>query len=276
MKRLRDALKNDSKVLKLFLLAVIAVSIYVINLETGIIDNISYRLEKTRYEKLSENQALNLPSIWNDRQLGGYRMKNGKKIKDNLLIRTARLAEASDEDLAALCDTYHIGTVVDLRTDEEVTHHPDRTIEGSENIHATVVPSLSEPGFSDPFYVGILDTDFGKEGFRKFFRALIETDDGEAFLWHCTSGKDRTGVAAMLLLSVLGASDKTILDDFNLTNAVYDNEPDLPGAGKVYPDDMVYAMYFLRNEYGSVNDYITEELGVTEEEIQLLRKRYLE
>ena len=53
--------------------------------------------------------------------------------------------------------------------------------------------------------------------FRGFFKELLDADGG-AVLWHCVSGKDRTGNATMLLLTVLGVDKETIIEDFLLTN----------------------------------------------------------
>ena len=77
---------------------------------------------------------------------------------------------------------------------------------------------------SDQMYVEFLQGETGKEGFREFFRVLLETPEGNAVLWHCTSGKDRTGVAAMLLLGVLNVDEETIMEDFMLTNAFFESE----------------------------------------------------
>ena len=67
-----------------------------------------------------EQQTLGLSSIDNARQLGGYVTKDGRHVKDNLLLRTAKLSTASEEDLQTLKDTYNLGYVVDFRTSSEI------------------------------------------------------------------------------------------------------------------------------------------------------------
>jgi protein-tyrosine phosphatase len=77
---------------------------------------------------------------------------------------------------------------------------------------------------SDQMYVEFLQGETGKAGFRNFFRVLLETPEGSAVLWHCTNGKDRTGVAAMLLLGILNVDEETIMADFMLTNTFNEAE----------------------------------------------------
>src|SRR5699024_12834665 len=60
--------------------------------------------------------------------------------------------------------------------------------------------------------------------YRKMFNVLLENDkEGESVVFHCTAGKDRTGVAAFLILSALGVSEKQIVEDYLYTNLFFDN-----------------------------------------------------
>ncbi len=70
----------------------------------------------------------------------------------------------------------------------------------------------------EKMYIGFLTSDMGQKAYSQFFRILLETSPDRAVLWHCTSGKDRTGLAAMLLLAALGVDEKVIMEDYLLTN----------------------------------------------------------
>lgn len=219
--------------------------------------------------------SLGLASVWNDREIGGYVMEDGRQIRNGLLLRSGYLYSASPEDLDILADRYHVKTIVDLRMPGEVSARPDQEVPGAETRYFNLYGSKEEEGFDNPVYIRYLATQTAKTGYKNMFDALLETEDG-AFLWHCKSGKDRTGLASMLILTALGADEDTIMEDFLLTNSVYELEPDMSGAGPVEEADMRLALDYLTETYGSVMGYLTEGLGITESEIEILRDRYLE
>ena len=82
----------------------------------------------------------------------------------------------------------------------------------------------------DRLYVNFLFSERGKSAYRALFRVLLELPEGRSVLWHCTDGKDRTGVASMLILAALGADRRTILEDYLLTNREACNRSHEPGA----------------------------------------------
>ena len=147
----------------------------------------------------------------------------------------------------------------------------------------------------DQMYINFLSGDQGKASYAQMFKELLELPEGEALLFHCTQGKDRTGCAAMLILSALGVDEETILYDYVLTNTfnaqrieaeqqmlegmgVEESEFDLymTAMDQVDPQYMVNALEWMKDNYGSVLGYITGELGVTEAQIEQLRDKYLE
>jgi protein-tyrosine phosphatase len=124
---------------------------------------------------------------------------------------------------------------------------------------------------------------------------LSETEpDKGAVLWHCTDGKDRTGCAAMLLLSALVASRETIMEDYLLTNeynaAVWiavrqkaeachmppvKRDAMLFMSGCVEESYMEYAIDLLEKRYGDVTGYLKDALGIGSGELHALREKYL-
>ena len=147
---------------------------------------------------------------------------------------------------------------------------------------------------NDRLYVDFLLGGRGKLAYQMFFKALLQLDGGRAILWHCTNGKDRTGCAAMLVLFALGASRETVMEDYLLTNACnarlledirqkaapfgfppakLDTLLFLSGAvSEAYMDNAIDA---LDREYGSVQGYLSEALGINGRETELLRQKYL-
>lgn len=149
-------------------------------------------------------------------------------------------------------------------------------------------------GFTDQMYVDFLSSDVGKAGYGEFFRALLALNEGQAILFHCSQGKDRTGCGAMLILFALGADEETVMRDFLLTNeynaaliaeereylienGIGEDEIDeyMKVMDQVYPEFMANAIQWMNETYDSPLGYITQGLGVTEAEIQTLRDKFL-
>ena len=269
-----------------------------------------------------EAQALLTAGIENARELGGYEAADGRHVKRGLLLRTAKLSDAPKEELAALKDLYHLGTVVDFRTSSERDAAPDPEIEGVKNIHikvleedmdsaagatvagiyekgdenpASVLLKVVRSGFvSDRMYSDIAFSAAAVQGYRAFFRILLENGGERAVLWHCTGGKDRTGAAAVLLLLALGVNRETALRDFELTNEFFREQIEYMGscAAKLTddPEEIACVRYLtgvnrsymeklldaLEERYGSEKGYLTEGLGLSEAELKQLRDMYLE
>lgn len=266
-----------------------------------------------------ENQLLDI-DIGNARQLGGYVTADGRKVKDNLLIRTADISAISEETAKKLSEEYNVKYVVDFRMKYEKEAAPDAEIPGAENTWISVYElDMSDPviaemmkkikaagddylqksieyaktGYLANLYTYILLSETGQEGYAQFFDILINNNDG-AVLWHCTHGKDRTGVAAALVLYALGVDEDTIMQDFLLTNelnkdkiAYMENELKNRGCDEAVVNDALAmagvngeylknAFDKVKEQYGSVDDYIRNQLGVSDEEREKLKEMYLE
>ena len=127
------------------------------------------------------------------------------------------------------------------------------------------------------------------------FQELLTLPEGRSLLFHCTQGKDRTGCAAVLILSALGVDENTIMDDFLLTNTfnaeLIESERKMlteqgyageeldrlmKAMDEVDPQYMTNALDWMKKNYGSVTGYITQELGITDEQLEELRAKFLE
>lgn len=270
-------------------------------------------------------QSIGLEGVGNARELGGYACEDGRTVKSGVFLRTAALANASEEDIRRLREVYHLSVVLDLRMTDEIASAPDPEIDGVNNLHLRIFDEEAMAAkrqamsaedvegldltnkadqmklavklgiIGDHMYIDFLSGDQGKESYARMFRELLDLTEGEALLFHCTQGKDRTGCAAMLILSALGADEETVLYDYMLTNTynaeliererqmlvdsgLEGDELELYMAAmdQVDPQYMVNALNWMKDEYGSALGYITGALGVTEEQIEQLRDKYLE
>jgi len=272
-------------------------------------------------------QSIRLTGVGNARELGGYKAEDGRTIRHGLLLRTAKLSGATEEDIQRLISEYHLSVVVDFRGNDEIENNPDPDISGARNLNLQIIDKEDDPlpeemaaeidalmaqngeiskldmlrmaikygTFSDQMYVDFLFSDKGKAGYCQLFDELLDLPDGQAILFHCTEGKDRTGCAAMLILYALGVDEDTIMEDFLLTN-VYnaalieedrrmleaegiseeEMETYLPMMDQVNPAFMSAAIAWMTESFGSPLGYIIQELGVTKDEIAVLRDKFLE
>ena len=234
----------------------------------------------------------------NTRDLGELIGADGRRVKPGLLLRSGALGFASDGDLARLRDDYHLSLIVDLRNDIELSELPDpvRYFPGVRYMHANILPeeaagitqeratkatvamqkaqaSQNPDAFMEAFYPFILAGPGGLEGYQQFFEALLACEEGAA-LWHCSVGRDRCGMASMLVEWVLGVSWDQIEGDYLATNLFAPLEYSIDFAARMAA--LNSAVRFLKREYGGIDGYLKQALGVTEDDRATLRNRYLE
>ena len=261
-----------------------------------------------------ENQLIGLTSAHNARQLGGYQIGN-QRIKDNLLLRTAKISGLSKEDSMLLCDKYKVQCIYDFRGKEESIsapdvipgkarylslalsfteddHKTDAKFENEEQMIGMLLQYADHPSVQamcTSMYDLIFFEESSQEVYRQFFADLLTVDPKEgAVLWHCTQGKDRAGSASAMLLAALGADRELIMTDFILSKDYYD-----PMASRIKtetesqkrvintlisanPEIFEATLDKVDAKYGSLRKYLTECIGVTPEMMEVLRNRYLE
>lgn len=255
----------------------------------------------------------------NARDLGGIRAAGGRRIVRNRLIRSGELSQATDADLLKLSEI-GLKTVIDLRSPAELEMKRDILPDGVLYVHCPVVsdlvPGITRESVENP-YDGLKRADYAKdmrEGgmakmrslypilvessnavaeYRRFFECVLDTEDG-AVLFHCAMGKDRAGVAAALLLYVLGASMQDIMADYMYTSIVCADkiQRDTDACRALTDDeDILKSVYWLNTTHesyleamfksctdscGSVERYLAEKLGLRQKELHRLRAMYLE
>ena len=237
----------------------------------------------------------------NTRDLGGLVGADGRTVKRGLLLRSGALGFGSDADLNRLRDEYHLNLVVDLRNVEELIEIPDPmdAFPGARYVHADIL-ARSVEGITqekatrekvmrerreferamrddagdgmEVMYRYLLLSESGMLGYGKLFREILELEDGAA-LWHCSVGRDRCGIASVLVETALGVSWEDIESDYLATNIFATDEQSFS-----YPA-VLRALHAARDgaaeRYGSLMGYIHEALGVTPAEVEELRARYL-
>jgi len=256
-----------------------------------------------------QSPFLQTEGIHNLRDYGGYVAADGARIRNGLLFRSGQHIEASDSDL----DTLHaldIRTIVDFRGASERSSFPCRR---HSEFSADVIAFDGETTSSPPHEGGWDKTDMTAQKaharmisvytrmpvneamidmFSRYFEALADRDGGS--LIHCFAGKDRTGVAASLLLHVLGAHHDDVVGEFLRTNDAPTRHilerQSLPRMeahyGMIEPEAVrnlmgVHPEYIetywaeVTRDYGSLDAYLAQRLGVDETRKARLRARLL-
>jgi protein tyrosine/serine phosphatase len=230
--------------------------------------------------------------VFNFRDLGGYVTADGATVKWRTLFRADGVHRLSADDLAPLA----VRTVLDLRTPHELER--GRFTHDSIGYHH--LPMLDETWSREAFgddtdavsfladrYVEMLAT--GRDAIARALR-ILATEECLPLVFHCAAGKDRTGVVAAIVLSVLGVSDDDIADDYSLSRLgmprfkewIVANYPEAADAMSAQPsafldapaDAMHLFLERVRAEFGSMHDYVAQ-LEVTVETLDAVRVNLL-
>lgn len=242
--------------------------------------------------------VLKLQGGSNFRDLGGYRTADGRLVRRGAVFRSAHLGGLTDEDRTAL-GTIGVRTIVDLRGVNEAAETPHR-IEG---VSCRIVGAHIEPGVGDKIRGAVEDgtasphlmmqflTDHYRDyprrcapGFRTLFATL---SDGvhRPLVFHCTAGKDRTGFASALLLSLLGVPWQTVVEDYLRTNELWTGhigrypELDIDTRAAIIEARTPYleaAFEVVRNDFGTPEAFAEKALGLGPAERERLKHDLLD
>ncbi len=247
--------------------------------------------------------------IHNFRDFGGWLGADGRQVRTGLLYRSGQHVEASDADLAAI-DALDIRTVIDLRGEGERARNPCRRVEGwdgdvlfyegetsSSPPHMDITPETTTAEFARErmlaVYTRMPVNPAMQTMFARYLRALVERDG--ASLVHCFAGKDRTGIAATLVLHILGVSGADQRPEFLRTNDAPTidvlRRQSVPGIearlGRTLDEEGIRALLevhgdyldrfhaIVNESYGSLDAWLEAEIGVDDALREALRERYL-
>ncbi|WP_338445594.1 tyrosine-protein phosphatase [Pelagerythrobacter marensis] len=244
-----------------------------------------------------ERRVLDLEGGVNFRDLGGYMTGDGRVTKWETVYRSGSPADLTEADFEEL-KRRGIRTVCDFRTNEERQSEPNRFAAANSEIEywtrdyamdaGDLMSALggddAGPEKSRAAMIGFYRELPGQhvESYRQMFRYLAEGRTPLAF--NCSAGKDRAGMGAALLLTLLGVPRETVVADYALSDDIVDYRAELEESAAANPSyaalaqlpwetveplvasDPAYiesAFAALEERYGSVDDFIEQELGVT-------------
>jgi protein-tyrosine phosphatase len=232
----------------------------------------------------------------NFRDLGGYPGTDGRIVRWRQIFRSNHLGHLTEADIEML-RPLGLKSAFDFRGTEErvaATCGLAEIAVHSLPIEPTVVAAL-RARLAEGFALSSTDAlDVMRDSYRNYvryntpsFRALFAhlLEDRAPLVIHCTAGKDRTGFACALILHALGVADEVIAEDYLLTNRFYRRDPgtssDLPDdvkqvLGSVEGSFLAAAFEAISADYGDLESYFSDGLGLGAGERAALEARYLE
>jgi len=267
-----------------------------------------FSLENKRGRWIAAQRNLPLDGLENLRDLGGYPTTDGRFTRWGLVYRSENLHDLSDSDVRYL-KGLGIRLVCDFRGPKESADEADRTLEGVEakalrifdqdfslkgGIRQIVADGDLENAKFETFLVDA-NRDFVEKYASRFapLFELLAQPDRTPLLFHCTTGKDRTGFAAALLLSALGVPKEIIMRDYLLSNLYLrkrtENYVRMIRLGTLFrlgaeqirplfevrPEYLEAAYAAIEKHYGSMDAFLRDGVGLSDEQKQALRARLL-
>ena len=252
----------------------------------------------------------------NTRDLGGMQTTDGRRIRPGKLFRSGQLYEADEYDRQKLEEMLDLVVDFRTETERSEKPDPvlqgvefcflpalDSFTPGvtrdDQSMQESMQRFLADPDNTRKYmceiYAGFIETKSAAKPFGDFVRLLL-TEHDKGILWHCTAGKDRAGFASVIIEEILGIKREEIVEEYMASNTYLNKDMQaLYGmvqqqVGNVDPKAEQALQYlftaqkaFLSASYakaeelfGGMEGYITESLGITEEEKEQLKKLYLE
>lgn len=208
-------------------------------------------------------------------------------------FRSLGEAEAlPDKEVAGA--THHLLPTIDLSA-ERLTEQPIPQ-EAFLDLEAHIVNYSFYPEvqkMAANMYPSLIRSEYSQLQYAAFLRLIVEAPEDGGILWHCFQGKDRTGWGAAFLLFALGVDRESIIADFDLSNEAYLNlvnrlngEIEARGGGNaekavilafmgVSTPNFIRTLNLIDDDFGGMINYLHEQLLLSPEDIQLLRRRFL-
>lgn len=235
---------------------------------------------------------LPLEKILNCREMGGYPIETTQATQWHRFLRSSGLSDATERDITFLLD-YGLKTVIDLRTPYELEHQPNPFAQRTEVDYVNVnlsnmedtessVSSMQDLDLEEEFimgkmYVNMLES---KERIKEVFDVVLKQDEGVT-LYHCSAGKDRTGVISLLLLGLAGVDKKDIVTNYEVSFTNIESMMNTKQMSKYplnvmgsHPQNIKMAYDHIMGEYSSFENYF-QVLGYSDQEIERLKNKLI-
>lgn len=241
--------------------------------------------------------CLPLDGASNVRDLGGWRVADGRRVRQGMVWRSAALHGLTEADLGRLAEA-GIATVCDLRGEREAARAPSRLPPGAQ-AHPLPIEPFVGASLRDMLERGAATGEGAVELLRQAYLAyvsdhlpayrslfaLLMQDARRPLLFHCSAGKDRTGIGAALVLTVLGADRATVMADYVATDRLWRRDHPLPAGTppaaaeailSTHPALLEAALDAALARFGGVEGLAAEGLGLDRSALASFREALLD
>ena len=251
-----------------------------------------FQLITTNGNAILAEQHLPMAGGYNFRDMGGIKNTDGKYVKWGKVFRSDDLFKLTDADLNYLA-SIPLTTIVDFRAQSEIDAAPDRvpssvktdflcSITPGQLNSFDAVKSLSPNQMDSAMMkMNVLLVTYSTiiNQYKAYFN-LLQNPNDVPLMFHCSAGKDRTGMGAALFLFSLGVDEETILNDYLLSNTYLGDKyapliakyPDMKPLFVVKPEFLKAGIEQMKKDHGSVENYLTKVLNV---DLQKMKDLYL-
>lgn len=256
-------------------------------------DSVRYYFQLITDEGAAVLSEKHLPMAggYNFRDMGGIKTSDGHHVKWGKVFRSDDLHKLTNADLRYLASIPLI-TIVDFRSEEEIQQGADKLpVSVTNHELLSITPgNLRDAAVKleeiDEHQADSLMMDVNKllvtnpaciEQYKKYF-ALLQNEKDVPLMFHCSAGKDRTGMAAALFLFSLGVDEETILNDYLLSNTYLEDKyaenikvnPALKSLFEVKPSFLKAGLMQIKNDHGTIENYLQKILNVDLEKMKVL------
>ncbi len=224
-------------------------------------------------------------NVFNLRELGGYQTALGQ-TRYGVFLRSDNITFLTDKEILML-KAYGLKRVIDFRHHLEIEEEPDPFMKDTDVLYQN---------YTYDALVDYTDEDFDKihmpllyitlceveEFIKPVFTALAEEEG--TVLFHCSAGKDRTGVIAAILLKLVGVDFYDIVADYQVSKTYldpkYKDMIDYPYAKYIHindskPETMIEFLNYLDEKYDSIEAYLNSK-GISDKQIEQIRSKFIE
>lgn len=249
----------------------------------------------------SLRRVVKMEGAYNFRDTGGYMTTDGKEVILGKVYRSDAIDKLSDKDLKTF-ESKKIASVVDFRGVEEAKKAPDRLPKNTDYVLCPAgsnnLPTVQDMAkmFKDKNFLFDMYGEGGLpyfgERYRSLFVKLLTLQPNEALLFHCTGGRDRTGMASALFLKILDVPQEVIEQDYIASNYYLAKNPTMKqmysGLSKMTgmteseikqqmelrPELIKNFFGAINKKYGSIENFFQVEMGIGPNEIEILKQKY--
>ncbi|MFT3994159.1 MAG: tyrosine-protein phosphatase [Dysgonomonas sp.] len=229
---------------------------------------------------------------YNFRDLGGFKTTDGKYVKWGKVFRSDDLNKLTDADLKYL-NSIPLISIIDFRSPSEIKLSPDKMPRSTRNNYAFSITPGNLSSIDDIKNMTtdqinntmksinqMLVTDSSCIAQYRLYFDLLQDEAETPLMFHCSAGKDRTGMGAALFLYSLGVDEKTILNDYLSSNKylgdkykpILTQHPNLKPLLEVDESFLKAGIEQIKKDHGSIENYLTNILNV---DLNKMRQLYL-